>query len=73
LLVIISTSLRSQITEVQGVAKERHGRILEQEGKLNLLREEIGILKEENALLKIELKNISTGIKCKGAQVRTSS
>jgi regulator of replication initiation timing len=49
-------SLRSQIAGVQGVANERHARILEQEGELNLLREEIRILKEENTLLKIELK-----------------
>jgi regulator of replication initiation timing len=55
-------SLRSQIAGVQGVANERHARILEQEGELNLLREEIRILKEENALLKIELKAVNARV-----------
>jgi hypothetical protein len=41
---------------VQGVASERHTRILEQEGELNLLREQIRILKEENEQLKKEFE-----------------
>jgi seryl-tRNA synthetase len=51
-------SLRSQIAEVQGVANERHSRILEQESGLNLLREQTRILKEENEQLKKELEQL---------------